>query len=140
MIEEKQLQEWERLANEATEGPWYVAEGSIINDDFPIHKPALAHYTCQDDAAFIAAAREVVPQLIAEVREMEADLQYADHFRTDCIKACEQVAQLEKEADWLAGYHGVRCVQTIIPSTSCSDDKVCSQCWREAARKAVESE
>lgn len=70
MISETQLQEWERLANGATEGPWRFTRGSVV---------AIA---CPKDKRFIAVAREAVPALIARVRQLEEEADWlASHVR-----------------------------------------------------------
>lgn len=80
MISEKQLVEWERLANEATDGPWVYGENNCdVYDVYSEHDPEDVDAVCSDmlfpnsknDAAFIAAAREAVPRLIAEVRRLQ---------------------------------------------------------------------
>ena len=87
----EQLDEIEKLANAATPGPWNMAE------DFFAHNPASSdvvvtgppgHFddvaviryqrnydTRKGNAAFIAAAREDVPALLAEVRRLMALLE-----------------------------------------------------------------
>lgn len=135
MISKKQLVEWERLANKATEGPWRVCADTLCR-----HKPADildCPYPCEDgiiasqnDLEFIAAAREAVPALIAEVRK------------------------LQKEADWLAGqYNGPMLMMSyghVCPGGDtellcdgytfkafCDD---CQKCWRKAAKQAIEND
>ena len=139
-ISEQQLTEWERLANEATEGPWYFGENT-----------ALCQFHGTDNARFICAAREAVPALIAELRKE----------RTQCLELYRQngrlqsehlhmglergrikyeAEQLEKEAEWLAeqaslasGCHGnvAKCGNFFN-----EDETVCTKCWRQTAREA----
>lgn len=69
---EQQLAEWERLAGEATPGPW------IWNRDTRDLLPRLENedgdrkelWWCDADDCFIAAARDAVPALVAEVRRL----------------------------------------------------------------------
>jgi len=108
-ITDAELAEWERLANEATAGPWYfngysaIFSGPLSNEYDRIEREIEAKYgdgaptsafaalpetqcayvpvvggdtgTAQGmkDAAFIAAAREALPRLVAEVRRLRAD-------------------------------------------------------------------
>lgn len=112
MISEERLQGLERLASEATPGPWYQCKDKVC-DRGP-------WYECRDtdcyvfpiniarNAQFIAAAREAVPELIARVR------------------------QLEKEADWLAEQcQTMSCYSPTLRQGSSKKQ------WREEARKEV---
>lgn len=53
-----------------------------------------------------------------------------------------RVAQLEKEADWLAENlaHKDFCNMNYNTPLGCISDCSCKKCWRESARKATESE
>lgn len=81
--------EWKRLAEAATEGPWFEA-GREYDDDniwiwakdtdggapFEVALGALPSDQADqdyDNAAFIAAAREAVPDLIAQVEALESE-------------------------------------------------------------------
>ena len=71
-ITEEQRAEWMRLAEQATPGPWapygdshlpepgweVEPEGAVL--------PKICRQTTEADAAFIAAAREAMPALLAE--------------------------------------------------------------------------
>lgn len=87
MIDEAKLAELERLASEATPGPWRQ-EKSLDNRIDVVHSDhvttPVAYYAVQTfeiprppDAAFIAAARTAVPDLVAEVRRLRGDLSEA---------------------------------------------------------------
>jgi hypothetical protein len=77
------LDEWEKLANAATPGPWRVGENDK-NDQAIVRTEHLELFTgwhhcvgaieeeMHANAAFIAAAREAIPALIAMVRERDA--------------------------------------------------------------------
>lgn len=85
------LAEWSRLASAATPGPWrandaseWLTTGPTWEVVFtgPADDPlvagedvALANYVEQADAEFIAAAREAVPALVAEVERLRGDLE-----------------------------------------------------------------
>lgn len=98
----EQLAEWERLADEATEGPWAVdaimddSETEIIlGYEIPnAGSPIMLAATFDDDdegpgritpregrnnARFIAASRIAVPLLIQRIRELEKELANATH-------------------------------------------------------------
>jgi ribosomal 50S subunit-associated protein YjgA (DUF615 family) len=80
------LDEWERLANAATPGPWEAGTAMCCPDmgwvDGPKGKGRVCptyeagkrtHTLDAQDAEFIAMARTAVPALIAEVRRLQAD-------------------------------------------------------------------
>lgn len=86
-ITEAQLDEWARLAEEATPGPWYGADqvrpspeeraipASVLDSGRSAIFRAvwlIDNKRWNRDAAFIAAAREAIPALIAEVRRLRA--------------------------------------------------------------------
>ena len=70
MITDEQLDEWERLAGEASLGPWTYTQYSIRH---PRDSVGPLPYR-EKDARFIAAAREGWPATIAEVRRLRKDL------------------------------------------------------------------
>lgn len=83
MITQEELNEWKRLAGEATPGPWYLYDGYINRlraycvrigtSDFTVLSAAgrIADLeAAQIDFEFIAASREMVPALIAEVERL----------------------------------------------------------------------
>lgn len=96
MITPEQLEEWKRLAYEASIGPWIVEAGNYSGNDWLIGSIYLGtgndmknysvHITTDhvhasqvgggaaEDAAFIAASREAVPALIAEVDRLNAEI------------------------------------------------------------------
>lgn len=78
------LDELERLANAASPMPWVA---SVADGEHQIYCPGAQEYVAriepwspqQDaaDAAFIAAARTAVPELVAEVRRLRGDFECA---------------------------------------------------------------
>ena len=84
------LDEWAALADAATEGPWlaeYSAEAGtcVLPHDAESTAEAVALtrlYLAAADAAFIAAAREAVPALIAMVRERDEEIAEYDAILT----------------------------------------------------------
>lgn len=90
MITDDKLREWEELADKATPGPWqacngYSFPGAVIEGISEQHKVDVVvddgsydewgtGVQKKEDASFIAASREAVPALIAEVRELRAKL------------------------------------------------------------------
>jgi hypothetical protein len=71
------LEELERLAAQATPGPWkvvvsdkYTFTVAILPPDFP-QTPLVVRIRDEQDAAYIVAACNAVPELIARVRELE---------------------------------------------------------------------
>lgn len=70
-MDDLDLDELERLANDATPGPWTLtARGGIRHDEEYIVDPNSVALNC--DGRFIAAARTAVPALIAEARRLRA--------------------------------------------------------------------
>ena len=138
MISEEQLQEWQRLANEATEGPWKRCglDGvmSMSDDADPIIVSCYSTVITQQskNADFIAAAREAVPQLITEVRRYNL-------LQKQFVETCENLVQTRREADWLASYFVDICA---FPEKECKDsaEELCTLCWRKKARKAVQDD
>lgn len=130
------------LAEKATPGPWkkgialrqgygvdaiWDCSGALVADTEKSVSP------CEEsDAAHIAAnSPDVVMADIDEILRLRA-----------------QVERLEKEADWLAEYcwkkpeaeyHPLREMRGGFFCVACPHDYDCRKCWREAARKAVES-
>ena len=73
------LEELERLAKAATPGPWEMvdARAFLDDEDFEIRNGGhcIGYGTSGKDAAYIVAACNAVPELIARVRELEAELE-----------------------------------------------------------------
>ena len=86
MISDEQLEEWERLEREATEGPW-EAWGSdslppmwwvrTVDGGDSINATGYDGEMEKADALFTAASRSAVPALIAGVRRLRAALKVA---------------------------------------------------------------
>lgn len=86
---EERLQELERLANEATPGPWHKCNHDICTVDCGGDYRTCDEKECEGklvilespkNMKFFIAAREAVPTLIAEVRTMKKMLRwFADH-------------------------------------------------------------
>lgn len=119
MVRAEQLSEWERLANEATKGPWTHPGRTFVVSKSQKDEPVVADCNFHEagqgprNAAFIAAAREAVPQLIAEV------------------------CRLEKEASCLATMLACERKLNSDNCTSChtTGPEDCYYCWREEAQK-----
>jgi len=78
-ITPEQLAEWKRLADAATEGPWASVEISPEDKEWGACEITagdgyVSTMICGvDNAAFIAASRNAVPALIAEVERLTAE-------------------------------------------------------------------
>lgn len=70
------LDELEQLAKAATPGPWEMvdARAFLDDEDFEIRNSqhCIGYGTSGADAAYIVAACSTVPELIARIRELEA--------------------------------------------------------------------
>lgn len=121
LVSPERIQRIRELAQKATPGPW---ELTGIPDVTDILTANTRNVICSPhrlrDATYIAAVHPGV--LLAMCEEIE--------------RLREQVALLNKEAEWLAEH---------MPKTSMIDGKARVQClrgmqeWRETARKAVEA-
>lgn len=76
------LEEIEALCAEATPGPWEISQrGSVVgpqaipHDNPTMNRMLVCDEVSAEDAAFITAARTLVPALRDRVRELEAALQ-----------------------------------------------------------------
>jgi hypothetical protein len=88
MLTEKELNAIEARANAATAGPWAMAEyhpqtmllypiGNPVTQELLAY-PIQGGENSQNNAAFIAYAREDVPALLAYIRELHAELNRYD--------------------------------------------------------------
>jgi hypothetical protein len=79
VIDDKQLAEWQALADGATEGPWVEREHKVLSaaesmrDEFGT-AGSVAHDVADSDARLIAVARTAVPALIAEVKRLRGEV------------------------------------------------------------------
>ena len=78
-----ELDEIEKRAKAATEGPWSRWEGALSWVEAAGGAKITGHGLTSENALFIARAREDVPALVAEVRRLREDLgkalAYAEH-------------------------------------------------------------
>lgn len=84
-VTDGQIEAWERLCEEASEGPWTRAADSNFDEEphegsircgppgFYIAKMERDGPNPDVDAEFIAASRTAMPALLAEVRRLKAD-------------------------------------------------------------------
>lgn len=77
---ERQLQEIERLCKGATEGHW-VPSGAYVNNASGF----VCHAGMAEDADFIAAARGIVPELVAQIRRLDAIETAAREMRREAL-------------------------------------------------------
>jgi len=81
MMTEEDLDKLEQLSTVATPGPW-VADMAGIRA--PNHDSVADAWSDNPhDAAFIAASREAIPALIAEVRRLRAEIEERDRREYD---------------------------------------------------------
>ena len=83
MTTPEQRTEWQTLADAATPGPWYSQENDLIGGfcvmptDSPpsqVRACTIADFTSAKDSRFIAAAREAMPALLAEVAQLQSEV------------------------------------------------------------------
>lgn len=112
-IEDKDLDELQKLCDSATPGPWESLGGSVwhpkSNHSSVCDVDAGAGDDTLPDARFIAASRDALPKLIAEVRQLLADARcLADfvrqlNFSGDLIDEAVEVGMnhfRERTAKW----------------------------------------
>jgi hypothetical protein len=118
MITDEKRTEWQRLCDAATEGPWTVEtpmeSPSVIADGHKevydwtfiahIDTGKVKHSVKADrNAAFIAAAREALPALLAEnekLRLNEADAKAERAFKNFHRQLCERFDYTHDDVDW----------------------------------------
>ena len=157
------------LAEKATPGPWIMGQDGEVysedQDDFPVD---IIEGICveQSDAAFIAAASpDVVLAMASEIERLNKEIKSLreienglseDNFSlsSQYVEDNKKIAQLEKEAAWLAQYcegqdqcpylalnweynppDWCQCTDTIEEGFDCYMNPI--ECWREAARNAI---
>jgi hypothetical protein len=76
-ITDEDLSRWEALAKMSTAGPWTVRGPTARSIEGPFGHHVTDTEYC-DDAAFIAAARDAVPALCAEVRRLREVIDVSD--------------------------------------------------------------
>ena len=84
MLNNEQIEAWERLSSNATSGPWECVEDEEFDGAWRVRfsDGEDASLLKRPDAAFIVASREAMPELIKELR-----------------KAREEIALLERECE-----------------------------------------
>lgn len=88
----------EALCERATKGPWTFVPWHIAEGPSEVRAGAgwlLCGLPSDDDAAFIAASREAIPALVAEVRRLREALVEAESF---IMLAVPHYAQDRREA------------------------------------------
>lgn len=93
-LTEEQLMAWEALANAASPGPWTSDRDEFINDADDEEVVQLwecmmesVFYNHHENAAFIAASREAVSVLAAEVRRLQRYEAYVLRLQRNCERA-----------------------------------------------------
>ena len=131
---ENELNEIEERANAATPGKWDYVLSAFINKDAKDDQPYGVRprgadfywgYDSKEDANFIAHAREDIPALIAEVRQLRAEREVLIVQRN----ALSRVINYCPDAEY-------GCVREILHWADCSHDN--AVCWLEWARSKAE--
>jgi hypothetical protein len=137
------LDEWERLAAAATPGPWRHRTTSdptgeqyscvTASERAPGRSPRtiIVGDTDYTDAAFIAAARDAVPALVAEVRRLRAARPDPEGLPVDLERAREALCTLVAIAFRRPDAPSPR---FHIPAQQDDDDLVLGNALRELAR------
>lgn len=109
MITKSQRDEWRKLCDAATPGPWGMAAshaGWLIGPDAKGSHRAVVQPAYTGDAKFIAAAREVVPRLLDRVDDLEIQRQIEiERAEFWAKKADRAEAQLAKAKELLTMLH-----------------------------------
>ena len=67
------IEKLEALAKAATPGPWWASKYGVIYGSVQPDDIFVGHISEDADIAYITAARNAVPELIARVRELEKE-------------------------------------------------------------------
>ncbi len=99
----ERLAEWRKLADAATEGPWYASWADAERDEsVKDYSPVFAQYE-QQEAEFIVAAREAVPALLDEVErlrvELEGETAAADRMKALAEAVSDEQGRIADERD-----------------------------------------
>lgn len=172
------LENLKRLAQKAVPGPWSVdslgnifREPHAIDEDWQpivlLTKSSLGEYApAEANAAYIAAlSPDVALALVDEIERLNKEIKSLreienglseDNFSlsSQYVEDNKKIAQLEKEAAWLAQYcecqdqcpylalnweynppDWCQCTDTIEEGFDCYMNPI--ECWREAARNAI---
>jgi hypothetical protein len=126
------LEELERLVNAAEPGPWATSNGPVDGEFWEIHCGAwgnvcLSGLHVYADAAFIAAAREAVPQLIQRVRELEAQK----------ARLVEALGKIEDRDCSNPFDDGRTCADALAACADLDESDVCDPCIAGAALAAA---
>lgn len=103
-LTDEELAEIKERAEKATEGPWGVGKPSPngLNNVGTMSGLLTAQTLEEEDASFIAHAREDIPKLLAEVeyrREKQAELlEYNRQYFAEIKRLRAEIARLEMEA------------------------------------------
>lgn len=147
------------LAEKATPGPWEVDKSEITSAVYV--ETSWGHLICDSsdhgDAAHIAVSDPATVMAdIAEILRLRAEVEFwrqetqdvRENFARTLQCERDKTDRLEREADWLAEYcwkkpeaeyHPLREMRGGFYCGACPHDHDCRKCWREAARKAVET-
>lgn len=157
-MDRSQLDELERLAKAATPGPWRV-ESEVSRDSMGLFWPItsiegaednVTENVTTDDAAYIVAACNAVPELLKMYREADDEAADANSawqkVRRENLALREQVRELERQREFfLKALNDNR----LCPSGGCFhdgsdlDEWDCTsfdnrECWIHAAKEAGE--
>ena len=155
-IDETELARLEKLALRATAVPYHYFENSLRDG----HGNQIAE-TTQDhddfahdihDTAYIAAACNAVPALVAEVRRLRVEAKQGgidycalmDRYDAQFVRA----EKLREEVNWLAKMCATHCRDKSFDNAQCSiQDCAPLHCyhasaeqWKEAAREAAHAD
>lgn len=153
------LDELERLHKAATPGPWkmvgsdqYTFTAVILPPDFP-QTPLVGRFRDEQDAAYIVAACNSLPELIAENRTLQERAQMrqelVEQYEQDIARFRQKVRELERQKVELAelAIYGNGCFDCPLEDVCLykeelvRDSAVCSRLlieWVEQAAKEAE--
>ena len=133
------------LAEKATPGPWGQVIAGLERVVIDSKGTVVCTVCLDEDFSDKETERQVLANLyyiaVNSPAIVVADID-------EILRLRAQVERLEKEADWLAEYcwkkpeaeyHPLREMRGGFFCDACPYDYDCRKCWREAARKAVET-
>jgi len=98
------LLQFKKLCDEALDGPWTAyldgdSNSYVTAEPRPCSVVGVAHDMDERDAVFVAACREMVPQLLDENDRLRQELRTVEDQRNDLAAVLTGIAKQSEDAD-----------------------------------------